>query len=40
VTNEAERRLLLTQVARNWNRSDVEAMVAFSPLIEVMLDGG
>lgn len=40
VTNEAERRLLLTQVARNWNRSDVETMVAFSPLIEVMLDGG
>jgi deazaflavin-dependent oxidoreductase (nitroreductase family) len=40
VTDEAERRLLLTQVARNWNRSDVEAMVAFSPLVEVVLDEG
>jgi deazaflavin-dependent oxidoreductase (nitroreductase family) len=35
VTDEAERRDLLVRVARNWNRTDVDAMVAWSPLIEV-----
>ena len=35
VTDPAERRELLTGVARNWNRTDVEAMVEHSPLIEV-----
>jgi deazaflavin-dependent oxidoreductase (nitroreductase family) len=35
VTDEAERRTILQQVARNWRRDDVETMVAHSPLIEV-----
>ncbi len=39
VTDEAERRALLVRVARNWNRTDVDAMVAWSPLIEVTLPG-
>lgn len=37
VTDEAERRGLLVHVARNWNRTDVDAMVAWSPLIEVTI---
>ena len=37
VTDEAERRDLLAAVARNWNRTDVDAMVAWSPLIEVTI---
>ena len=39
VTDEAERRDLLVHVARNWNRTDVDAMVAWSPLIEVTVGG-
>ena len=39
VTDEAERRELLVHVARNWNRSDVDAMVAWSPLIELTVAG-
>ena len=39
VTDETERRELLVHVARNWNRTDVEAMVAWSPLIEVTIAG-
>jgi deazaflavin-dependent oxidoreductase (nitroreductase family) len=39
VTDEAERRRLLVQVARNWNRTDVDAMVAWSPLVEVTVPG-
>ncbi len=39
VTDEAERRDLLAYVARNWNRTDVDAMVAWSPLIEVTIPG-
>jgi deazaflavin-dependent oxidoreductase (nitroreductase family) len=39
VTAEAERRDLLVHVARNWNRTDVDAMVAWSPLIEVTVPG-
>ena len=39
VTDEAERRDLLAAVARNWNRTDVDAMVAWSPLIEVSIPG-
>jgi deazaflavin-dependent oxidoreductase (nitroreductase family) len=35
ITDDAERRTILEQVARNWNRTDVERMVAQSPLIEV-----
>ena len=39
VTDEAERWDLLAAVARNWNRTDVDAMVAWSPLIEVSIPG-
>lgn len=39
VTDEDERRALLVHVARNWNRTDVDAMVAWSPLIEVTIPG-
>jgi deazaflavin-dependent oxidoreductase (nitroreductase family) len=35
ITDERERRAILVQVARNWNRTDVDRMVAQSPLIEV-----
>ena len=37
ITDEAERRTVLTSVARNWKRTDVETMVRQSPLIEVNL---
>lgn len=39
VTDLAERRELLEGVARNWKRTDVDEMVAFSPLIEVSVEG-
>jgi deazaflavin-dependent oxidoreductase (nitroreductase family) len=39
ITDEAERRAILAQVARNWKRDDVEEMVRHSPLIEVTIDG-
>lgn len=39
ITDEPERRAILAHVARNWNRTDVEAMVAHSPLIEVTIEG-
>lgn len=39
ITDPAERRELLAGVARNWNRTDIEAMVAHSPLIEVTVPG-
>ena len=39
VTDSAERLELITGVARNWNRTDVEAMAEHSPLIEVTLPG-
>jgi deazaflavin-dependent oxidoreductase (nitroreductase family) len=39
VTDIAERRELLEGVARNWRRNDVDEMVAFSPLIEVSVEG-
>lgn len=38
VTDPDERRRILAQVARAWNRTDVDVMVAQSPLIEVTLD--
>jgi deazaflavin-dependent oxidoreductase (nitroreductase family) len=38
IEGEAERRLLLAPIARNWRRKDVETMVRLSPLIEVILD--
>ena len=39
VTDIAERRAILEHVARSWRRTDVDAMVAHSPLIEVTIDG-
>ncbi len=39
ITDPAERRTLLSGVARNWNRSDLDAMVEHSPLIEVTVPG-
>ncbi|HEX7497786.1 MAG TPA: nitroreductase family deazaflavin-dependent oxidoreductase [Candidatus Limnocylindrales bacterium] len=39
VTDMAERRAILEHVARAWRRTDVDAMVAHSPLIEVTIDG-
>jgi deazaflavin-dependent oxidoreductase (nitroreductase family) len=38
IGTEAERREILPHVARNWGRSDIEAMVRYSPLIEVTID--
>lgn len=38
VTDEKERRSILERVARAWNRTDVDRMVAQSPLIEVTLE--
>ena len=39
ITEEAERRAVIEQVARAWRRTDVEAMVRLSPLIEVTIPG-
>ena len=39
VTDIAERRAILEHVARSWRRTDVDAMVAHSPLIDVTIDG-
>lgn len=39
ITDEAERRAILEHVARAWSRTDLDAMVAHSPLIEVTIDG-
>ncbi len=38
IDDDAERRQVLTQVARNWKRTDVDNMVQYSPLIEVTLE--
>jgi len=38
VTDESERRALLAHVARVWGRDDLEVMVRYSPLIEIVLD--
>ena len=38
LTEPAERRRIMEQVARNWNRTDVDRMMASSPLIEVIHD--
>ena len=35
ITDEAERREVLPHVAHAWNRNDLEAMVRYSPLVEV-----
>jgi deazaflavin-dependent oxidoreductase (nitroreductase family) len=39
ISDEAERRAVLTEVARAWKRNDVETMVQYSPLVEVTIDG-
>ncbi len=39
ITDPAERRALLEDVARNWGRTDVDGMMAHSPLIEVTVPG-
>jgi deazaflavin-dependent oxidoreductase (nitroreductase family) len=38
ITSEAERREIMPFIAANWRRTDVDTMVAYSPLIEVTLD--
>ncbi|MGH2468304.1 MAG: nitroreductase/quinone reductase family protein [Candidatus Limnocylindrales bacterium] len=38
IDDEAERRAILPHVAGAWGRDDLEVMVAWSPLIEVILD--
>jgi deazaflavin-dependent oxidoreductase (nitroreductase family) len=35
ITDQAERRQVLEQVAKHWNRADVDTMMQYSPLIEV-----
>jgi len=39
ITDETERRAIIQQVAQNWRRTDVDFMVAHSPLVEVMVEG-
>ncbi len=39
VTDPAERAELLAGVAHNWGRTDLEAMLAHSPLMEVTVEG-
>ncbi|MEW5992759.1 MAG: nitroreductase/quinone reductase family protein [Chloroflexota bacterium] len=39
ITEPAERREVLEKIARVWRRTDVDAMVAHSPLIEVSIEG-
>ena len=38
ISEPAERRRVMEQVARNWNRSDVDRMMVESPLVEVVFD--
>ncbi len=38
ITDETERRAVLTDVAGVWTNQDLEEMVRYSPLIEVMLE--
>ena len=38
VSDEAERRSVLAEVVKVWKGQDLETMVRFSPLIEIMLD--
>jgi deazaflavin-dependent oxidoreductase (nitroreductase family) len=37
VTDPVERRAVLTKVARVWNRTDLDTMVAHAPLVEVTI---
>ena len=38
VTDDAERRAILEHVARAWKRTDIDTMVAHSPLVEVTIE--
>jgi deazaflavin-dependent oxidoreductase (nitroreductase family) len=38
ITEPTERRELMTAVARNWRRNDLEVMMRHSPLVEVTFD--
>jgi deazaflavin-dependent oxidoreductase (nitroreductase family) len=38
IEDEAERRVILPHIARNWGRKDLETMVEQSPLIEVAFE--
>jgi deazaflavin-dependent oxidoreductase (nitroreductase family) len=38
ITEPTERRAIMTQVARNWDRNDLEVMMARSPLVEVVFN--
>jgi deazaflavin-dependent oxidoreductase (nitroreductase family) len=38
IDDEGERRQILPHIARAWNRNDLDAMVRYSPLIEVTFD--
>jgi deazaflavin-dependent oxidoreductase (nitroreductase family) len=38
ITDQAERQAIMPRVAAAWRRDDVEAMVAYSPLIEVTVE--
>ena len=40
ITDHLERKAILEQVARVWNRRDLNVMVEHSPLIEVTIDAG
>ncbi len=39
ISDEGERRAILAHVARAWKRTDLETMVAYSPLIVVTIEG-
>lgn len=39
ITEASERRAVLVQVARVWNRRDLDVMIEHSPLIEVSIEG-
>ena len=39
ITDHAERKAVLEQVARVWNRRDLGMMLEYSPLIEVSIEG-
>ncbi len=38
ISDEAERRAILSRIAAVWRRQDLEAMINFSPLIEVTVE--
>lgn len=38
ITEPTERRAIMERVARNWDRTDVDVMMARSPLVEVLFD--